>query len=95
MFFHRGGYLNTGKEQHLTRHKAHLGPVDPDVQGVLLQDHPVHRPIHRQHPGLHHAVLILNKLLERFSRNLRKNYGDLKNNNYLNFSGFKGTVAPD
>ena len=54
----------------LPRH-LHLGAVHPDVQGVLLQHHPVHRALHRQDPGLHYLPLSLYELLERFPPHLQ------------------------
>ena len=47
----------------LPRH-LHLDSIDPDVEGVLLQNHAVHGPLHRQDPGLHHFALRLNEFLK-------------------------------
>ena len=40
-----------------------LGAVDPDVQGVLLQDDPEHGSVHGEDPGLHHLGLLLDERL--------------------------------
>ena len=49
---------------------SHLGAVDPDVEGVLLQHHPEHGAVHGQDPRLHDLVLVLDELLVGLPRDL-------------------------
>ena len=44
-------------------------PIDPNVQGVLLQDNAAHAPVHGQDPGLHDFRLLVEKCSVRFAIN--------------------------